>query len=66
LSVSGRIVRVLTLDICVALCFCAVASSQALPEAPERKPAIEQPHFNRRAFIAGVSLLAASKTADAV
>ena len=37
-----------------------------LPDAPKPKPAIEQHHFSRRAFIAGISLLAASKTADAI
>lgn len=39
----------------------------AAPLYAQEKPKIEPvPHFNRRAFIAGVSLLAASKTADAI
>ena len=35
------------------------------PDASTPKPAIEQ-HFNRRMFFAGISLLAASKTPDAI
>jgi hypothetical protein len=40
--------------------------AQELPDAPKPKPAIEQHHFNRRVFVAGVSLLAASNVADAI
>ena len=40
------------------------AQTQPLPDAP--KPKLEQYHLNRRAFVAGISLLAASKTADAI
>ena len=39
--------------------------AQNLPDAPKPKPAIEQHHFDRRVFVAGVSLLAASNVADA-
>ena len=38
----------------------------AVPVAQEPKPAIRVPHFNRKAFIAEVSLLGAAKTADAI
>ena len=38
--------------------------AQSLPDAPKPKPAIK--HFNSRVFVGGVSLLAASKTADAI
>lgn len=38
----------------------------AVPVAQEPKPATRVPHFNRKAFIAEVSLFGAAKTADAI
>ena len=42
----------------------AQATPHTLPQEP--KPVIRAPHFNRKAFIAEVSALAASQTADAI
>jgi hypothetical protein len=39
---------------------------QPLPDAPKPKPEVRSSHLNPRIFWTGVSLLAASKTADAI
>ena len=57
-------VRVLLLVLSFLLAPTVHAQEKPLPDAP--KPKLEQYHLNRRAFVAGVSLLAASKTADAI
>jgi hypothetical protein len=50
--------KLLTLSLLLAL-FIPAAAAQDLPDAPKPKP-------DRRVFYVGVSLLAASKTADAI
>lgn len=42
------------------------ARNSAIPLSAQEKTKLEVPHFNRRAFVAGVSLLAAPKTADPI
>jgi len=50
--------KILTTSLLLAMCVPAI-SAQSLPDAPKPKP-------DRRVFWAGVSLLAASQTADAI
>ena len=56
-------IRSALLFVVLALAIPLHAQDKPLPEAPKPKPCVR---FNRRVFVAGVSLLAAAKTADAI
>lgn len=67
LSVNGPIVRVLkALAPFLLPFFVGVASAQVTAPAQQAHKIKAPPRFNRRAFIAGVSRLATSGTADAI
>ena len=56
-------IRSIALFALVTLAIPLQAQEKPLPDAPKPKPCV---HFNKKIFVAGVTLLAAAKTADAI